>query len=98
MQHPPYAWWHYALDLQWVVFFITAAIRVRESEIRRRRLASWLLIFLVVFRFLLGSLGGGLLIIYDLPVLTYLASVALRSLWRLRESGLMLSDHAHQTI
>jgi len=98
MQHSPYAWWQFALDLQWVVFFITAAVRVRHSEIRRPRLASWLLVFIVVFRFFLGSLGGGLLIIYDLPVLIYLIFVSVRSLRRLRESCSMLSDHAHQTI
>ena len=97
MEHLPYPWWHFALDLQWVVFFGAAAIRVRQSDISRARLASWLLIFCVVFRFLLGSLGGGLLVLYDLPVIIYLGVVALRSLWRLKHGSSMLGPDAHTT-
>jgi hypothetical protein len=98
MRHPPYPWWHFASDLQWVVFFVTAAIRVRQSELRRPRLVFWLLILLVIIRLPLGSFGGGFLILFDLPVLIYLSVVAFRGLWRLKDGSSIIPDPAHQTI
>ncbi len=98
VRHPPYPWWHFVFDLQWVVFFVTAAIRVRQSELRHARVALWLFVLLVVFRLPLGSFGGGFLILFDLPVVIYLVAVALRSLWRLSDSSSIISEPTHQTI
>ena len=98
MRHPPYPWWHFAIDLQWVVFFVTAAIHVRQSELRRPRLSFWFLVLLVVFRLPFGSLGGGFLILFDLPVLIYLAAVAFRTLWRRRDRSSIIADPAQQII
>ena len=98
MRHPPYPWWHFAIDLQWVVFLVTAAIRVRQSDLRRPRLAFWLLVLLVVFRLPLGSFGGGFLILFDLPVLIYLTAIAFRILWRQKDRSAIIADPTHQTI
>lgn len=75
-------WWLYT-DFVWVAFFITAAVAVLRSDIRRRLIPFSLLLFLVFSRLLLASGGGGLFI-FELPALIYIAILAVLTIRRVR--------------
>jgi hypothetical protein len=80
MQHPPYAFWEYAMDVLWPAALIVGALRCGESKIRRKKVFIYLSIVLIPSRFLAGSLGGTALL-WEVPIAVYLIVVSLRSAW-----------------
>ena len=78
MQHPPYAWWHFALDALWVALFAAAAFIALRRKLPRRARLSTLLLVLIVSRLALGSGGGSFAVLPELPIVIYLIVVALR--------------------
>jgi hypothetical protein len=72
MQHPPFQWWEYAIDVSWVVLFLTAAvIAVARWKGKGLKLAV-LLSLLIVCRLTGAGCMGMQLFLFELP-----ASVAL---------------------
>ena len=79
MRHPPYASWHFAADLWWVAMFLCAAIAAARSNIQRRFVYTGVFTFLVVGRLVLGSAGGGFMIL-EIPAIIWLTIVSVRVL------------------
>jgi hypothetical protein len=80
-------WWLY-VDFVWVAAFVAAAISALKSDLKSRLIPFGLLLFLVFSRMLLAS-GGGAFMIFELPVLIYLAILSvstIRRVWRQRRS------------
>lgn len=85
MHHPPYALWHYVLDVLWPAALIVAAIRSQDSKIRRKKVFLYLAVAMIPSRFLWGSLGGTA-VLWELPIAVYLAIVSLRGAWLARRA------------
>jgi hypothetical protein len=75
-------WWLY-LDFVWVAAFVAAAVSLLRSDVPRRLIAFGLLLLLIFSRLLLASGGGGLFIV-ELPVLIYVAVIAVLTIRRVR--------------
>jgi hypothetical protein len=58
MAHPPYPFWHYALDVGWALAVLIAAFWMRLVRASLCILFATLAAYLVSYRFLFGSLGG----------------------------------------
>jgi hypothetical protein len=67
MVHPPYPWWHYAIDVGWGTSFAVAAM-CGWTRLPRYRIGAIMLAVLAGSRLLMGS-GGGLLLISLEPLL-----------------------------
>jgi hypothetical protein len=81
MAHPPYAAWHYVVDVLWSGCFLSAALIGLKSNLILRGCLCPLLPGLVVIRLFMGSLGG-LTLLLELPLSVIIAVVAFRSLRR----------------
>lgn len=79
MGHPPYAWWHFFLDVTWVGGFVTAAVVGAKSNLVLRRFLCYLFPSLVISRLALGSLGG-MMILLELPLAISAGVASVRSL------------------
>jgi len=76
MAHPPYPWWHFAVDAAWVAPLVAATF-LGFLQWQRCLVSSVLLVLLLASRLLTGSGGGMLLLIFELPVLILASILAL---------------------
>jgi hypothetical protein len=58
MTHPPYLWWHYAMDAGWVLALVIASLWTRILRVSLCISFAGLTSFLISYRFLFGSFGG----------------------------------------
>ncbi len=80
MQHGPYPAWHYAADLWWLATMLCGAIAAIHSTLRRRFVFFAAIVFLVVSRWILGSGGGGLILV-EAPLYLVLAIISIRAIY-----------------
>jgi hypothetical protein len=90
MAHPPYAAWHYAIDVLWVCCFLAATVIGWNSNLILRCFLCYSLPLFCTTRLITGSFGG-LTLLLELPLSSFVAVVAFRSLKR---SGFDPSIHA----
>lgn len=67
MEHPPYAWWDYALDVSWVILFTSAAVMSVVGWGVEQIVWPLLLGGLVATRFLLPHTMGLSVICFEVP-------------------------------
>lgn len=79
MHHPPYPPWHFYSDYIWQISYILAGVLAFRSNISFRHIFSILVLLLLLSRLVLGSGGGGL-VIFEIPILTFLIINSIRGL------------------
>ena len=80
LAHAPYPTWHWISEFLWLSCYTSSAVLSFRTKIKKR---LWYLIggaFLILSRIVLGSGGGGLLLV-ELPLVIYLIALSLRYVW-----------------
>lgn len=66
LQHPPYRWWHYAIDIGWGGAFVASSLLGRNLS-KSCRSSAVIMTILTLSR-MTGSMGGILLVFFEVPL------------------------------